>query len=156
MVGLGVNAGLGRAVNNAMFADAGKQVSGDTVGGAVTGALTPRFDSLMDYKMADSIAPIAAPQGALRGATSAAATSLASPAVPQQNFNLGNFAKDYGGAIAGGLGGVMLGDSKKEKVLYGLGGAALGDLVSGGSLLKNVIGSAVDFGKMGITKLFGF
>jgi hypothetical protein len=152
MAGLGINAGLGRATTNAIFADAGQSVAGDTVGGAAA-ALTPRFDSLTDFQMRDSIIPDAARQSA-----SSAATTAATPAVaPSSGFNLGEFARDYGGAIAGGLGGALLGDNTQERILYGLGGAALGDMLSGGSLLNDVIGGAIDWASsLDIGSLFGF
>jgi len=126
MAGLGINYGLGRAKNNTILADTGANMSGDVSG--VASQFGGKFHPSQEF-----------------------APSAAAP-----KSGISNFLGNYGGAIGGGLAGAMMGGDTKEKVLYGLGGAALGDLVSGGSLIKDVLSSAVDFGGSGITKLFGF
>lgn len=128
MAGLGINYGLGQAKNNTILADTGANMSGDVSG--VASQFGGKFHPSQEF------AP--------------------SAAAPSAGTGFSNFLGNYGGAIGGGIAGAMMGGDTKEKVLYGLGGAAIGDLVSRGSLIKDVLGSAVDFGGSGITKLFGF
>ena len=140
MAGLGINYGLGSRANRAILADSGQAVGGDVAGKAVASGGGINSGSLMDSRMLDSVNPTSS------GFVQPQRTAMES---------VGNFARNYGGALAGGIGGALMGDNNRERVLYGLGGAAIGDLVSGGSLLRNVVGSALNLGS-GITRLFGF
>jgi hypothetical protein len=143
LAGLGVNYGLGRAQNNAILADTGSNMAGDVAGTAVQSGVNMFGPNI-------SRGPTGLSMGSSLGST------VSPVSQPSMMSRVGNFARNYGGALAGGVGGAMMGDSTGERILYGLGGAALGDMISGGSLLSDTLGSAVDWARTGITRFFGF